>query len=147
LALNVRTSENPLSKKFAERPTPEDAETIVEIIAAMDRADLDRVQRAIDERRAAFQQFSTAPSVMGRRRIRRPLLPPRDHNLRLSDLARTRQRAAPRQDPLGYALVLKDALGLKGSGGDWNMKPEAWTEGMRPVAPGLRVGRGLDPFH
>jgi hypothetical protein len=39
----------------------------VEIIAAMDRADLDHVQRAIDERRAAFQQFSTAPSVMRRK--------------------------------------------------------------------------------
>ena len=59
--------ENPLGAKFAERPTPEDAKAIVEIIAAMDRADLDHVQRAIDERRAAFQQFSTAPSVMGRR--------------------------------------------------------------------------------
>ena len=103
MALNVRTSENPLSKKFAKRPTPEDAETIVEIIAAMDRADLDRVQRAIDERRAAFQQFSTAPSVMGKR-IPQLLLPPKAHNPRLSDLARTRQPAAPRQDSLGYAI-------------------------------------------
>jgi hypothetical protein len=52
------------------------------MIAAMDRTDLDHTQRAIDERRAAFQQFSTAPSVMGKR-IPQLLLPPEAHNPRL----------------------------------------------------------------